>query len=209
MPELHNLIMFAGASALLALAPGPDNIFVLTQSILSGAAAGFRVTLGLCTGLVVHTAVVTLGVAAVFQTSLLAFNMLKYCGAAYLLYLAWQAFRVSSDKIEIGEKKELTPWQLYRRGIIMNATNPKVSLFFIAFLPQFTSPEKGRLPLQMVLLGVIFAVITVIVFGLISRLAGYVGAWINRSKRGAAVLNRAAGTVFAVLAVKLFLTERM
>ncbi len=208
MPELNNLIMFTAASALLALAPGPDNIFVLTQSIVYGRAAGLRVTLGLCTGLVVHTSVVTLGVAAVFQTSLVAFNVLKYCGAAYLLYLAWQAFRASSSKVEIGAKKALTPWQLYRRGIIMNATNPKVSLFFIAFLPQFTNPEKGPISLQLILLGVIFAVITIIVFGLISQAAGTIGQWINRSEKGEKILNRIAGLVFASLAIKLILTEK-
>lgn len=198
--------MFITASFLLGLAPGPDNIFVLTQSILNGRLAGFVIILGLCTGLVFHTTIVALGVAVIFQTSVLAFNILKYCGAAYLLYLAWQAFRASASPIELGERARLTFPQLYRRGIIMNITNPKVSIFFMAFLPQFADPSKGPITLQLALLGAIFILVTLAVFNGIAQLAGVIGGWISKSEKGELILNRIAGVVFVSLAIKLILT---
>ncbi len=201
-------LMFITASALLALAPGPDNIFVLSQSALFGPRAGFIVTLGLCTGLIVHTTVVSAGVAVIFQTSPLAFNILKYCGALYLLYLAWQSFRSTPDGMESGSGTGLTSAMLYRRGIIMNVTNPKVSIFFMAFLPQFASPGNAPMALQLALLGVMFIAVTLVVFGLISRLAGMIGGWFRESPRGRAVLNRIAGAVFVALAIKLALTAQ-
>ena len=200
------LIMFITASTVLGFAPGPDNIFVLSQSVLYGRKAGFIITLGLCTGLLVHTAIVALGVAAIFRTSPLAFDILKYCGAAYLLYLAWQAFRSSRDGAAGSGGARLTAGQLYRRGIIMNVTNPKVSIFFLAFLPQFANPAGGSLALQLIILGMIFIAVTLLVFGLISQLAGLIGRWINSSPRGQVILNRFAGLIFVALAVKLIFT---
>ncbi|WP_319405294.1 LysE family translocator [uncultured Desulfosarcina sp.] len=203
MIPIEILATFFMASVLLGLAPGPDNIFVLTQSALRGRGAGLLVTLGLCTGLVVHTTAVAFGVAVVFQASALAFTALKLGGAGYLLYLGWQAFRVSAARISAGRKNELSYTTLYRRGIIMNVTNPKVSIFFLAFLPQFADPGRGSLTLQMLLLGGVFIVSTILVFGSIALLAGSIGQWLNRSPRTQVFMNRAAGVVFVGLALKL------
>jgi len=208
MIDYDNLALFITASALLALAPGPDNIFVFTQSIVNGRSAGMKIILGLCSGLVAHTTIVALGVAAIFQTSVLDFNILKYMGAAYLLYLAWKSFRASSGNIKITERSPLTSWQLYRRGIIMNVTNPKVSIFFMAFLPQFAKPENGPMALQLIELGMVFMLVTFAVFGLIAQLAGVIGRWILKSETGEKVMNKVASAVFASLAVKLILTEQ-
>ena len=199
-------LMFITASTLLALAPGPDNIFVLSQSALFGPRAGFIVTLGLCTGLIVHTAVVSAGVAVIFRTSLIAFTILKYCGALYLLYLAWQSFRSAPGDMESSSGTGLTSAMLYRRGIIMNVTNPKVSIFFMAFLPQFASPGDAPMALQLAFLGLMFIAVTLVVFGLISRLAGMIGGWFRKSPHGQLILNRVAGAVFVVLAIKLAFT---
>ena len=139
------------------------------------------VTLGLCTGLLVHTSAVAMGVAALFQASATAFNFLKFAGAAYLLYLAWGAFRAGTQSIEGKESRELSLFRYYLRGIIMNVTNPKVSVFFLAFLPQFTHPDRGHLPLQMFILGGFFILATLIVFGAISLLAATLGQWLRRS----------------------------
>ncbi len=208
MQDYNTLIMFAAASILLAIAPGPDNLFVLTQSMLFGRSAGFKITTGLCTGLIFHTTIVSLGVAAIFQTSLIAFNVLKYLGAAYLLYLAYGAFRSSSSKLEVKESVKLSSWNLYRRGIIMNITNPKVSIFFMAFLPQFTDSSKGSITFQMFLLGFIFILSTILIFGIISLLAGAAGKLLSRSGKADRTLNLLAGSVFAGLAVKLALTQQ-
>lgn len=202
------LFMFFSSSLLLALSPGPDNLFVMAQAAHQGRKAGLLVTLGLCTGLMFHTAGVTFGLAALFQTSALAFTLLKYAGAAYLLYLAWGAFRADATTGESGVADHLKAGALYRRGIIMNITNPKVSIFFLAFLPQFTDPAKGSLTLQLLLLGGIFIVSTIIVFGGISILAGVFGERLRKSSFAQKVLNRAAAGIFAGLAIKLALAQR-
>ena len=196
-------LTFFAASLALALVPGPDNIFVLTQSALSGRVAGLLVTLGLCTGLVGHTLAVTLGVAAVFQASTLAFTALKLLGAAYLVYLAWQAFNASVNRVDNAEGESLSGWQLYRRGILMNITNPKVSLFFLAFLPQFADPVRGVLSVQLLVLGGLFIVATLGVFGAVAMLAGWLGQWLNRSPREQQLMKRVGAVVFVALAAKL------
>jgi threonine/homoserine/homoserine lactone efflux protein len=208
MIPLESLVTFLAASVLLALAPGPDNIFVLTQSALHGKFAGLLVTLGLCTGLIVHTTAVAFGVAVIFQASALAFTALKLCGAGYLLYLAWGAWRATATEINASSDVGLSRGKLYRRGIIMNVTNPKVSIFFLAFLPQFADPDRGSLTLQMVLLGGIFILATILIFGAIALLAGTLGSWLTRSDKAQITMNRVASLVFVGLALKLATTQR-
>lgn len=203
MLPIDTLASFFAASLLLAAAPGPDNIFVLTQSALQGPRAGVAVTIGLCSGLVVHTTAVALGVAAIFNASAAAFTALKLIGACYLLYLAWQAFRTSATRMETGEKMRIPLLKLYRRGIIMNITNPKVSIFFLAFLPAFADPARGPLAIQIMGLGIVFIVSTIIVFGIVAFAAGSVGQWLNRSQRARKVMNILAGVVFTALAGRL------
>lgn len=208
MPPLEALLLFFTSSILLALAPGPDNLFVMLQAAQRGRMAGLAVTLGLCTGLLVHTTAVAFGLAAIFKASVLAFNLLKYLGACYLLYLAWGAFRAGDETG--GDSRVITlPFaRLYRRGIIMNVTNPKVSIFFLAFLPQFADPHYGSLAPQMLLLGALFILATILIFGGISLLAGTFGRRFRESARAKRLLNWLAGSVFAGLAIKLALTER-
>ncbi len=208
MLPVETIALFFAASLALAIAPGPDNIFVLTQSALYGRKAGFIVTVGLCTGLLVHTAAVSLGVAAIFQTSALAFNLLKIAGAMYLLYLAWQSFRAgSANWDETGEAN--TNWRkLYTRGVIMNITNPKVAIFFLAFLPQFADPSRGSITIQMLMFGGLFIIATLLVFASIAWSAGFVGEWIKRSAKAQIMMNRIAATVFIGLALRLLISER-
>lgn len=208
MISIEILFAFVAASALLAFAPGPDNIFVLTQSALSGRKAGILVTLGLCTGLIAHTVAVAAGVAAIFQVSALAFTLLKAVGAAYLIYLAWGAFRAGAEDIDSQETSEISAAALYRRGIIMNITNPKVAIFFLAFLPQFTDPSSGNVSLQIISLGAIFMAVAFICFSLIAILSGFLSDLLRRSPKAQIYLNRVAGTVFIALAIKLATSER-
>ncbi len=200
---IESLIAFVFASALLSIAPGPDNIFVLMQSALYGKKSGIFITLGLCTGLIVHTSAVAFGVAAIFHTSVAAFTALKIVGAAYLAYLAWQAFRASASKLETTGANQRSVGALYRRGIIMNITNPKVTIFFLAFLPQFASPEQGALAPQIFILGGIFICIALLIFTTVAVAAGSLGNWLQTSPKAQLYLNRIAGTVFAALALKL------
>lgn len=201
------VLTFFAASVVLSLAPGPDNIFVLTQSALYGRMAGFIVVLGLCTGLIFHTCAVALGVAVIFQTSALAFSILKYCGAAYLIYLGYGAFKAGASSLDTknggGEKYS----KLYIRGIVMNVTNPKVSIFFLALLPQFADPIRGSVSLQIIALGALFMLATLLIFGGIALLAGALGEILKTSKNIQLYLNKFAAMVFLGLACKLALLK--
>ncbi|MGK2905785.1 MAG: LysE family translocator [Desulfuromonadales bacterium] len=208
MLSIETFSAFFIASTLLAIVPGPDNVFVLTQSALHGKVSGLVVMFGLCTGLLVHTGAVAFGVAVIFQASAVAFTMLKVVGASYLLYLAWQILRASPEQIRMSGNQQKSLGTLYRRGIVMNITNPKVSIFFLAFLPQFADPERGSISLQMVVLGGIFIMATVLVFGAVALVGGALGGWLNRSTRAQRIMNCVAGTVFVGLALKLVTAER-
>lgn len=201
-------LSFFGIALLLALAPGPDNVFVLMQSAMWGRKPGMQVVLGLCTGLVGHTVAVAVGLAALFAASATAFTALKLVGAAYLVYLAWGAFRTRANTEQSAKPPRQSGATLYRRGIIMNLTNPKVSLFFLAFLPQFTSPARGSVALQTLSLGVLFILATLIVFGGIAFFSGAFGEQIQRSAKAQRLLNGFAGTVFLGLAAKLAFSGR-
>lgn len=208
MLTLDVIALFFPLCILLALTPGPDNIFVLTQSALNGKFAGILVVLGLCTGVLVHTTAVALGVAAIFKASPTAFNVLKIIGALYLLYLAWGAFRAKTENITVDQHKQnraqkVGYFKLYQRGIIMNVTNPKVSIFFLSFLPQFADPTRGSMSLQMIQLGGFFILSTILVFGGLALLAGAVGGYLQQSSKAQTIMNKTAGVVFIALAVKL------
>lgn len=207
MLPVETIGVFFVASLALALAPGPDNLFVLAQSALHGKKASLLVTLGLCTGLFAHTSAVALGVAVIFQTSQFAFTALKLAGAAYLLYLAYGAFKAGASSS--GKTLESSsPRELYLRGVIMNVTNPKVALFFLAFLPQFTDPNLGSVTGQIVFLGGLFLLATLLVFGSIAWFAGGLSERFMGSARAQALLNKLAATVFGVLALRLLLIDR-
>jgi threonine/homoserine/homoserine lactone efflux protein len=166
------------------------------------------VTIGLCTGLLVHTAAVAIGLAALFATSAVAYNLLKVAGAIYLLYLAWQALRAGASQSFDKEGPGLSRRDLYLRGVIMNITNPKVAIFFMAFLPQFADPELGSLELQLTILGVVFIFAALCSFSMIAWLSGHLGSWMRRSDRAQSILNRIAALVFVTLAARLLVSER-
>ena len=202
------LLAFFSTSALLALSPGPDNLFVLTQSAQNGRTAGLMVTLGLATGLIGHTVAVAFGLAAIVYSSALAFAILKFLGAAYLLYLAWQALRAGTSIGEQEQLSSLSRGSLYRRGIVMNLTNPKVSFFFMAFLPQFADSRHGSMMVQFFMLGALFITATLLVFSAISFFAGGLGDKFRNSLFAQKAVNRIAAAVFVGLAIKLAISER-
>lgn len=208
MIPIDILLIFIVASAALAIAPGPDNIFVLTQSAVHGKKAGMAITFGLCAGLIVHITAVVLGVAAIFKTSELAFTTLKIVGAMYLVYLAWRAFQAAATQIPMQSENPVDTKALFIRGIIMNITNPKVAIFFLAFLPQFADPSRGAISLQIIELGFIFMMTAFVIFSGIAWAAGWISNRIINSKRTQLVINRLAGTVFLLLACRLALSKQ-
>lgn len=205
MLSAHTAMAFFAASVLLALVPGPDNVFVLLHAAVHGARAGLLVVLGLCSGLLFHTAAVALGLAALLAASPAAFTALKALGAAYLLWLAWLSWRAPAG-LGTGESMPvLGARQTYLRGVLMNVSNPKVALFFLAFLPQFVEATTGPVALQILQLGGVFMLATLLTFGTIALLAGRFGRLLQASPRAQVGLNRLASVVFAGLALKLAL----
>lgn len=209
MPSLDTLLVFLGTALVLGFTPGPDNLFVLMQSATQGRRAGMAVVLGLCTGIVVHTTAVALGLAALLAASPLAFTVMKAAGAAYLLYLAVGAWRAPASALTGASQAPAEPLAaLYRRGIVMNLSNPKVLLFFFALLPQFVVADRGPVALQLAVLGGVFILATLISFGLIAWAAGLLGERLRRSPGLQRGLNRTAALVFAGLAVRLATVQR-
>ncbi len=208
MLTLQTALTFFALALLLGYTPGPDNVFVLIQSATHGRRAGFYVVLGLCTGLMVHTLAIALGLAAVFAASATAFTVLKLLGAAYLAYLAYQVLRAPVGPLANQAQARMSPLKMYGRGVLMNLSNPKVVFFFLALLPQFVNAAQGAVAWQIAQLGLIFIVATLISFGSITFFAGAASRVLKRSTRAQQGLNWLAGTVFIGLALRLALAER-
>ncbi len=200
MPDIG---LFMIASALLTIAPGPDIIYVLTRGITQGRRAGFAAALGFATGVIFHTALAALGIAAVIKSSEFAFSLVRYAGAAYLVYLGIRtlmsrsAFQLSSDH------SSLALWTVYKQSVIGNVLNPKVTLFFLSFLPQFINLSARHVELQMVLLGAIFMLQTVVIFGAIALFSGAVGDKLRSNTVIADRLNIFAGVIFVALGIRV------
>ena len=206
------MLEFFIAAIIVALAPGPDNLFVLAQSATYGAKAGICIICGLCTGVCIQTSLLVLGVSALIAASPTAFFVIQCLGAAYLLYLAYKSFQVRTGTVALdagGEtaqvQESLSLRRLYLRGIIMNLTNPKAILFELSFIPPAVNMSSPLSPsLQMVILGAEFVVATFIVFGSIAFLAGAVKKFMLNSPKANRNLNWFSGCVFVLLAVALF-----
>lgn len=191
------LFSFVLASAALAISPGPDNIFVLTQSVSRGSSYGIATTAGLISGCIVHTVLVAFGVSAILVTFESVFWGIKILGAVYLFYLAWQVFK-SDNHIEIGKtESNKSHGQLYKQGVIMNVLNPKVTLFFMAFFPAFLWNKTGNTMLQFFILGLVFMVVSFIIFSGIALLSGNIFRFTNRYKK--------SGLFFKWLQIVVFL----
>ncbi len=199
----ETIIAFIAASVVLSFVPGPDNIFVMTQSALKGWKVGFFTTLGLCTGLIGHTFLVAVGVSVIFQTSAIAFAGLKIAGACYLVYLGWLSLK--NQELIIGESKEKSTNQSYYiTGVIMNLTNPKVALFFLVFLPQFVVVNNGSVTIQIALLGLLFILSALCVFTSIAFLGSFLENFLKKSKSVSDNINKLAALVYFALAINLF-----
>ena len=154
----HDLWAFLTASFLLWLTPGPDTMYILARSIAQGRGAGVMSALGIGSGLLIHTLFAAFGLSAILAASAWAFAAVKTAGAMYLIYLGLQALR---KKVRTRAAPDLNPvggWRVYRQGVVSNTLNPKVAIFFLAFLPQFVDPAAGRGPMPFLFLGAIFVV---------------------------------------------------
>lgn len=204
--DLSTFLYFLIASMLLTIAPGPDIMYLLAKSLADGARSGINLALGLTTGLIFHTTLVIIGVAAIIQQSPLAFAILKYAGAAYLLYLAWGAFHAQGNLKLNAVNKSGSYFKLYRRGVIMNVLNPKVLLFFLAFLPQFVDLNSDSVSLQIAFLGFIFGLQTLVIFSLVAICAGKVRDYILNIKNFNKIMGYIQGIVLLLISLALIIS---
>ncbi|BCO08948.1 lysine transporter LysE [Desulfolithobacter dissulfuricans] len=167
-------------------------------------------SLGVCSGAMVHVLAASLGISAILATSALAFGIVKYIGAAYLIYLGVQSFRSGGGSFDICElsDKKMSPWQAFRQGVLVDVLNPKVALFFMAFLPQFVRPEVGHDSAQIFMLGSLVILVAVVVEFLVVMVAVQATAFFRGNRKVATWLDRFSGTVLVGLGVRLALAEK-
>ncbi|APQ18239.1 LysE family translocator [Maribacter hydrothermalis] len=200
------LLAFSMATFVLALSPGPDNIFVLIQSISNGKKYGLAVVAGLMTGCLVHTTLLAFGVSAIIKNNPTIFTFIKVFGAAYLVYLSIMVYK-GGDAISIeGEDPNKKSFgSLYKQGFIMNVLNPKVTIFFLAFFPGFLFSDSLSNVIQFYTLGFLFILVSSIVFGGIAILSGQISNFLTTNQRTGFVLKWVQIIVFVGIAIYLFL----
>jgi threonine/homoserine/homoserine lactone efflux protein len=207
MPSLTSLLLFAAASIALLVVPGPSVLYIVTRSVSQGRRAGLISVLGVHVGSVVHVTAAALGLSALLASSATAFMIVKYLGAAYLVWLGVQKLR----RRESGPVEEAPPVRssrLFTQGIVVNVLNPKTAIFFLAFLPQFVNPSRGPVALQIIVLGACFILLGIMSDGGYALLAGTLAGRIRRTRKARRRLDRASGVVYLGLGAGAALASR-
>lgn len=204
---MPNFALFLATSIAITFAPGPDNLQVLARGISQGRAAGLVAALGFATGVTFHITLAALGVAAVLRSSPLAFQILKLAGAAYLVWIGVKALR-SQGLAAAGDRPRQPLSAIFRQSVLGNMMNPKVTLFFVVFLPQFVDAHGAQsVTLQMLELGLVFMAQTVVVFSVFGLCAGTIGGWLKRRPRAGVWLDRLAGLTFIAIGIRIALRD--
>jgi threonine/homoserine/homoserine lactone efflux protein len=201
MPAPATLLVFAVAASVLVAIPGPNHIYIVTRSIAQGRRVGLASALGVETGTLVHISAATVGLSALVASSAMAFNALRFAGAAYLVYLGLRAL-LRDDDVALDGAGAAAPSarRAYLDGVLVNVLNPKVALFFLAFLPQFVDPARGSASTQILVLGLVVFVIATTSDVLYALAAGALGAWLRRRPGFARVQRYLAGCIYLALA---------
>jgi threonine/homoserine/homoserine lactone efflux protein len=204
---MPNVALFVATSVAITVAPGPDNLQVVARGISQGRLAGFVAALGFAAGLIFHTSLAAFGIAALLRASPVAFQAVKLAGGAYLVWIGIKAL-VSHGLSGAHERPPQPLLTVFRQSVIGNMLNPKVTLFFIVFLPQFVDPATaGSVAKQMLMLGLLFMLQTVVVFSAFGLAAGAIGAWLKRRPRVGVWLDRVAGATFIALGLRVALRD--
>lgn len=209
----EQLVRFLGAAFLITISPGPDVLATVSLGLSRGWRVAVGFGMGCGSGCLLHTLLAVLGVSALLQASPLAFGLLRFCGAGYLVWIGWGALRsrgvvqgpgaVGVGDVFRGQSESVTGLGWFRRGLLANAVNPKVALFFLAFLPQFVEDRGGHRGLQLAVLGLVFTLNAVVVFGLVGFFSGRVGHLLQGQAGVSKWLDRLTGVLFWGLAVRL------
>ncbi|MFG3450834.1 LysE family translocator [Stutzerimonas stutzeri] len=203
-------LVFFSAALALNVSPGPDLLFVLSRTLSGGRRVGVASACGVCSGALVHVAAAALGISAILATSALAFAVVKYVGAAYLLYLGIQALRSAGAGMQLNLKAapRTSAWQAYRQGILVDILNPKAAIFFMAFLPQFVRADQGAVAVQLLVLGVLVVMVAIVVECALVLLAARASSALRENRRLSQWLDRVLGSVLIGLGIRLGLAER-
>lgn len=207
MIDSTQLLLFISASFILAITPGPDIVYTLTRGIAQGRKAAMFAAMGFNFGVIFHTAFAALGLSAILRTSALAYQGIKYAGAAYLIYIGIQTWRSHSASAVEGKCDHLAPSTIFKQTVLCNVLNPKVALFFLAFLPQFVDASKGNVGIQMCILGFVFMLVSFPVFASIALFSGAIGDRLRGNPSIESWLKRVAGGVLVSLGLALAMPE--
>lgn len=202
---IEALLSFSIASIILALSPGPDNIYVLTQSLVNGTKSGIATTAGLISGCIVHTSLLAFGLSAIITASNEIFYTIKVLGACYLLYLAFKVYQSNAEILLPENAPKKSYLQLFKTGVIMNLLNPKIMIFFLAFFPGFLWNKKENTIVQFYALGGVFMILSFFIFSLIALTAGLISDSITASKKLGVVLKYLQIGVFVGIAVYILI----
>ncbi|MEO1092261.1 MAG: LysE family translocator [Pseudomonadota bacterium] len=208
MIDLQTLLVFVPIALALNLTPGADMLFCLGQGAKSGPAAGFAASLGIATGSFIHALAGGLGLAALLTANPIAFEVIRWAGAAYLLWLALSALRRPADHLEPTTVARSGAVRAWRDGIVVCLLNPKVAIFMLALVPQFVDPERGSVLVQFLLLGAVLHIGGTVVNGMVGVFAGTIGRTLASSARLARALRYATCVVFVGLALRLAFERR-
>lgn len=201
---MENLLFYIGSVVLITLLPGPDIIFVITQGLTRGRKEAVFTALGLGTGCIFHTTIAAFGIALIFQQSPLAFNILKILGVLYLLYLSFKAYKTANDEINTEDNQAQAG---FLKGILMNILNPKVILFFLAFLPQFVPTGTKNICLYMMMLGIIFMTIATIILTTMALISAKLNELLLKNKNLMVIINKFSAFAIFTLAILLAFTK--
>lgn len=197
MPSTEILLAFTAAALLLNISPGPSNFYIMARSIAQGTRGGIVAALGLAVGSMVHVAATVVGVSAIFRHSPTLFTIVKLLGAAYLIYLGiiyWKAKTTGDSKIE-KKAREKPLFSVFKESIVVEVTNPKTALFFIALLPQFVVPESGSVSLQLFILGLIVTISALPCDLLVAVSSSKASIWISKNKRAQRIQERVSASI--------------
>lgn len=200
--------LFITVSWALIIAPGSDMLYVITRGMTHGRRAGMLSALGVICGILVHTTAAALGLTLIFQTSGMAFLVVKYLGAAYLIYLGIKSWQEKNVFTLQTSSSTVSSQQLFWQGVLSNVLNPKIAIFFLAFLPQFVDKSSNQVTLQLVTLGLTFAFLGLLFLVVVGYSSGAIGSWITRRPHFSQFLGRLSGGILVALGVRLALTER-
>ena len=206
--DITNLQLFFFATVLVVIVPGPGMLFVISRSIAGGRKAGIISALGTSTGIAVHILAAGFGLSIIIFATEIGFRIMKWVGGIYLIFLAWKAFtHRQAFTLESG-KADISHASIFWQGVLVNALNPKVALFFIAFIPQFVNPASWSIPAQTIVLGSIFMVFTVIIFIVYGISAAMIRKWVIEWPRVHKVIDWTTGSLFVFLGIRLAFSNR-